>query len=896
METLFVIDASSFLYSSYFAIKNMTNDKGESTNALFGFIRSILKLRKDFNPTHLIAVFDGPQNAKTRIAIYPDYKAHRQSMPQDLRYQIDRAHTFCQLMGIPMISMPEVEADDVMGSIAIFAASKGVHTYLCSGDKDLCQLVNDNVSILITSKDNLMIGPSQVEQIHGIPPRLMVDYLAIVGDTSDNVPGLPSFGPKTAAKLLQQFGSLEALLDNPSLITEPKKREIIEQKGDLARLSQKLVTLDTSLDIPKDINFYAIKKPLYMELRQFYLEMNFKTLLRDLEQPEEEQPPKEIVSIETEYTLVDDEDSFSNLMVELSKEKLVCLHTEITNINPLKDELVGIGFGLEPGKAWYIPVNGCLGLQKVLNGIKPLLENPEIGFFGHNMKFHLQALANYDIEIAKISFDTLLASYLLHSHSRQHSLDSLTVEHFGKVKSELSSLVGKGKKCLSLLDIEYDKVCNYCCESVDYALRLKLLLEKQIEERNIPKLYYELELPLVKVLAAMERYGLFLDTTTLKDLSHKISEQIAILRTDIFEMAGEEFNLNSPKQLIAICEKLNIKSPKKTPTGQMRMDSDVLETIKHKYPIAGKLLEYRALEKLRSTYAESLPLEINKETKRIHCTFNQTVTATGRLSCQDPNLQNIPVRSELGRQIREAFCPQQSGWSYLAADYSQIELRLLAHFSEDPILLQAFNNHEDIHIHTASIIFNVPLQSVTKEMRYQAKAVNFGIIYGQQAFGLSQELGIDVRVASEFIDMYFKRYTKVKDFIEACKEQARITGKAVTLTGRERSIPEILSKNSHLRAAAERLAVNTPLQGTAADLIKMAMLKFGDILPFPLTRLCPPTRGGMVLQIHDELIFELPDRDIPRMESIVRDIMEGVVQLKVPLVVDIMVGKNWKEC
>jgi DNA polymerase I len=893
MDSLFVVDASSYLYSAYFAIRNMTNSKGESTNALYGFIRSLLKLRKDFNPTHLIAVFDGLNNAKKRVEIYPEYKAHRQSTPQDLRYQIDRAQTFCKLMGIPFLSLPEVEADDVMGSIAHFAEASTKHIYLCSGDKDLCQLVNDQISLLNTYKDNLVIGPQQVEEIHGVPPRLIIDYLAIVGDASDNVPGVPGFGPKTAAKLLQKFGSLDALLADPALISEPKKREVFLQNSALASLSRQLVTLDTSIHVPHEMQFYALAGPTYTELKEFYQSMNFMTLLKELEpqKPIAAKPPEK-----TTYLLVDDEASFAELLAELSKANSICFETEMTSPSPLKTELVGIGFGIEPTKAWFVPMKGALGHEKVLQGLKPLFENPHLSFYSHHVKLDLHALANEGIEVVTIGFDTLLASYLLNSHSRQHSLEALTLEHFERIKMDISTLLGKGKHSLTMGEIDSAKLCAYSCESVDYTIKMKLLLEKQIEERGLHELFYDLELPLLRVLTSMERYGLFLDVPFLSTLSEFINSQIGSLREDIFAMAGEEFNINSTKQLIPIFEKLNIKTFKKTPKGQLRLDSEVLESIKDKYPIAGKLLEYRGLEKLRSTYVETLPGEINPKTGRIHCTFNQSVAATGRLSCQDPNLQNIPVRSDLGRQIRQAFCPQKEGWSYLASDYSQIELRLLAHFSEDPNLLHAFTNNEDVHAHTASVIFNVPLNEVSKQLRYQAKAVNFGIIYGQQAFGLSQELNIDVKSAAEFIEMYFKRYTRVKDFIEACKEQTRQTGKAVTLTGRERLIPEILSKNGILRAAAERLAVNTPLQGTAADIIKMAMLKLAKLLPFPLQSLTPPQVPGMVLQIHDELIFELPDNHIEGVMEMVRRTMEDVVQLKVPLIVDIVVGKNWKEC
>lgn len=893
MDTLFVVDASSYLYSAYFAIRNMTNEKGESTNALFGFIRSLIKLRKDFNPTHLIAVFDGPNNGKKRKELYAEYKAHRLVTPPDLRYQIDRAQTFCNLMGVPMLSIPNVEADDTMGTIAVWASSQGAHVYLCSGDKDLGQLVNERVSMLNTYKDNFISGPAQIEESFGVPPSLMVDYLALVGDTSDNIPGLPGFGPKTAAKYLREFGSLDALLANASKVTEAKKREILMEKGDLALLSRQLVLLDLEVEIPRDSQFYTLQDPHSHDLKTFYQENNFRTLLKELESHPSQLTP----TIETvEYLLVDDASSFETLLKQLSEQQMICLSTESTDIHSLKAELVGIGFGVDPSKAWYVPTNGNLGLQRILQGLKPLLENSAIGFYGHNIKYDIQVMANYDIEVATVCFDTLLASYLLNSHSRQHSLDMLFVEHFGKTKIDIIDLLGKGKSSRMLKDVEIEKVAQYCCQEVDHIVRLKLLFEKQLKERHLTKLFYEIELPLIKVLASMERYGLYVNKSVLKDLSVKINAQIDVLRKEIYALAGEEFNLNSPKQLALIFEKLGIKTVKKTPTGNVRTDSEVLESIKEKYPIAGALLEYRGLEKLRSTYVESLPLAVNPKSDRIHCSFNQFIAATGRLSCQDPNLQNIPVRSELGREIRAAFCPQNEGWSYLAADYSQIELRLVAHFSEDPILLQAFLNGEDIHTHTASVIFGVPLNEVSKELRYHAKAVNFGILYGQQAFGLSQELGIDVKAAAEIIEMYFKRYTRVKEFIEACKEQARITGKAVTLTGRERLIPEILSKNMHLRSAAERLAINTPLQGTAADLIKMAMLKIAPHLPIPLRSVERPQNGAMVLQIHDELIFELPDNELEKMEKVVRSSMENVVELKVPLIVDVVVGKNWKEC
>lgn len=885
MKSLYILDASSFLYRNYFAIRHLTNDKGESTNALYGFIRSVLKLIKDFHPDHIVSVFDGPSGIEKRKSVYKEYKANRVAMPQDLRYQIEWAQRFCDLIGIPKLIIPKVEADDAMGSIAAWAGNGQTHVYLCTGDKDLCQLVNDNVFVLNTSKENQILGKLEVEQVYGVPPEKIVDFLAITGDSSDNVPGIPGFGEKTAIALLKEFDSLEAILAHPERIPGKRKQEILLSEGEKARLSRQLVTLDLQVDIPKEDTFYQLKEPLKKELREFYHYMNFSSLIKELEQNIQQQEEGR----STTYHLVDDEENFQKLLKTLNEQKEVCFDTEATHWKPLKAELVGIGFGISPSEAWYVPVNGKLGMQRVLEGIKPLFENPSIGFYGHNIKYDWHILTNHGINVKKISFDTILASYLLNSHSRQHSLDQLALQYFGKIKTPIANLIGKGKNEINISEVSLDKVCKYCCEDVDYTCRLKQVLEKELHARKLMELFTELELPLTIVLAHMERNGIFLDEPNLKSMAEVVNRTIKELESGVYELAGEVFNLNSPRQLgVILSQKLGLKLPK-TATG-LSTSADVLESLQEIHPIIKKILEYRTVEKLRSTYLETLPHEINSSTNRIHPTFNQSVAATGRLSCQDPNLQNIPVRSEIGSKIREAFRPQKSEWSYLAADYSQIELRLVAHFSEDPNLLNAFQNNEDIHAYTAATILNIPISEVTKEQRYHAKAVNFGIIYGQQAFGLSRELNIGLEEARFFIDKYFERYKKVKDFLELCKEQARRTGKAITLIGRERAIPEINSKNPHIRAAAERLAINTPLQGTAADLIKLAMLRIDKNLPKS------HSLGFMILQIHDELIFEIPDAEVTKFQPFVKKNMEEVFALKVPLVVNMTLGKNWKEC
>lgn len=886
MDKLYLLDASGYLYRSYHAIQGMTNARGESTNALFGFIRSVLKFAKDFSPTHLAAVFDGPKSTEKRVAMYAAYKAKRRAMPGDLRYQIEWAHTFCRLMGIPDLSEPGVEADDTMGSVAHWAEKHGCQVYLCTSDKDMAQLVNERVHILNTFKDNLIIGSKEVEEIYGVPPAQMVDWLTITGDVSDNVPGLPGFGPKTATALLKEFGSLDALLKHPEKL-KGKKRETVEQYGAQAPLSRQLVTIDTQVDFPKREDFFKWQKPDLEGLKAFYLDMNFNSLVRELAEP--------IATVEAEpetvqYHLVDDEESLQALVSHLKKHKEICLDTETTGIRPMLAELVGIGLGTQAKEAWYVPMNGKLGAEKVLGALKPLFENPHFSFYGHNIKYDAHILWNVGIHMANICFDSMLASYVLNSHQRRHSIDDLSLQYYGKKKTAIETLIGKGKNEISMRDVPIERVCAYCCEDVDYACRLKTSLSQALDERGLRPVLMNLELPLLPVLLRMERHGIYVDAELLRAMGKQITSQIAKIEEEVYALAGERFNLNSPRQLSDILFiKMGIRPPRKTATGHST-NADVLESLSENHPLAGKVLEYRSLEKLRSTYVESLPYEINSQTGRIHPNFNQSVAATGRLSCQDPNLQNIPVRTEAGRRIRTAFMPQHRGWSFLSADYSQVELRLLAHLSEDPTLLHAFHHKEDIHAHTAAIIFGVPIQEVTPSQRHQAKAVNFGVIYGQQAFGLGRELGIDFKSASTFIDLYFKRYPKVKGFVEGVIAQARKSGRAVTMTGRERLIPEILSQNGALRTAAERLAINTPLQGSAADLIKLAMIKLDQ----ELRRL--GKRSFLVLQIHDELLLEVPDEEIEEVMPLVRDVMQGAMTLKVPLTVDVKVGKNWAEC
>lgn len=885
LAKLFVLDVSGFIFRAYFALPPMTNAKGESTNALFGFIRSVFKLFKDFSATHVVAVFDGPDNKKQRRALYEGYKANRTREVEDLPQQIERAKLFCNLMGIPQVEIEGVEADDAMGSVALWAKDLGIEVYLCTSDKDLCQLVGPGIFVLNPWKENLIMDASKVEEAFGVFPEQIIDYLAIVGDASDNIPGLPGFGPKTAVQLLKQFGTLDEILARYDQVPGKKKQETLQQEADIARLSKQLATIQTSIDFPKDDTFFALGKPSITKLKEFYHEMGFHSLLKELEAIQETIPEEK-----TSYYLVDDETTLKQLIETLSKHEEIAFDIAGSHIRPMLAMPVGFGFSIQSGTAYYVPANGSLGAEIVLKNLKPFFENPKISFYGHNVKYDLHVLANVGIHIANLSFDTILASYLLNSGSRRHSLDQLALHYFGKVKTSIKALIGTGKKEITLDQAPIEKVSDFCCEDVDYTLRIKKILAEELRNRDLDKLLFEIELPLTRDLYKMERAGMALDLDTLAAFSKENKLELLAREEEVFALAGVKFNLNSPKQLSEVLfKKLGIQPLKKTATG-LSTNADVLEMLAKEYPIAEKILAYRTLEKLRSTYIETLPEEVNPLTGRIHPTFSQVIAATGRLACQDPNLQNIPVRTPQGRRIREAFRPQKKGWSYLAADYSQIELRLLAHLSEDPNLLKAFREGEDIHASTASLVFGVPLERVSSLQRHQAKAINFGILYGQQAYGLSQELGIDIRVAADFIQAYFARYPSVQAFIEGCIEMARKTGKSVTMIGREREIPEIFSTNAIIRSAGERLAVNTPLQGSAADLIKLAMLEMNAALAQK------NLQSFMVLQVHDELIFEAPDSELEELAPLVKTIMEGVFHLKVPLQVDIMIGKNWAEC
>lgn len=882
MNKLYIIDAINYLFRSYYAIGPMTNPSGLATGALYGFIRSIQKLIKTLETEHIVCVFDGPNNKKSRQKIYPAYKGHRKAAPEDLIPQFELAYKYCALAGIPTLSVEGVEADDVMGTIALWSEKNGAKTYLCTSDKDMAQLVNKDIFLLYPHKDNLLVDEEKVEALFGVKPNQILDYLAIMGDASDNIPGIPGFGPKTAASLLQEFGSLENIFANIDKIPGAKKQQTFRESQALARISQQLATLDTTIKIPHEVSFYLKKEPQISGLAKFYHEMKFNSLLKEIspEEPKNETPLK--------YHLVETLEDLDILLKKLSGHHEVCLDTETTGLNPMTADLVGIGFGVTPAEAWYVPLNGKMKKEDVVQSLQRFFNATRCGFFGHNIKYDLHILENLGIAIQNVCFDTLLASYVLEPQLRRHGLDDLCLEKLKLSKIPLESLIGKGKSQKSMRDVPLVQVGEYCCEDIDCTIRLKHLFEKELKEKKLSNVFFDIELPLLPILEKMERHGIFLDLDRLKEIGKTLTQELETIKKKIFEESGKEFNLNSPKQLSQVLfEDLALQKPAKSKTA-FATGADVLEELAAVNEVASHILTYRGLEKLRSTYVEALPSSVNAKTGKIHCSFNQSVAATGRLSSQNPNLQNIPTRTKQGKSIRSCFKPAKKGWSFVGGDYSQIELRLLAHLSEDKELIGAFLAKEDIHAHTASLIFNLPITMITPEMRHAAKTVNFGIIYGQGPYGLSKLLHISMKEASEFIKTYFERYPSIQKYLEDCRQSAREKGFSTTLMGRKRPIPEINNKNPAVRSAAERLAINTPLQGTAADLIKLAMIEIDTEVQ--------QQEGSMILQIHDELIFEVPDTEVPTFKKLIKNKMEHVFKLKVPIVVDIAVGKNWAEC
>lgn len=902
-RTLYLVDGSAIFYRAYFAfLRNpLINSRGEDTSATFGFINSLLKVIKEENPDYMAVVFD--TKAPTfRHQMYGEYKSTRAKMPDELVEQLPRIREAVEALNLPALEMEGYEADDIIGTLAKEAESAGMNVWIVSGDKDLFQLVSDRVKIYNPQKGALPPEKLDREGViakFGVPPDKVIDTLALMGDSSDNVPGVPGIGPKTAIALIEEFGSLEAVLNNRAQIKAKGVRTKIEENVDKALLSKTLVTLNTSVPINFSLENLKRGEINFEKAKRLFLEMEFGSLLNLLAKEKggdlfshgaEITPPESRKSVN--YLTVNTIEELGKVLEELSEKKEVAIDTETTSLDPLSAELVGVSLCGEAGKAYYVPLGHSQKERNIpLDKCRPLLEtfltDKRVQKFGQNIKYDLEVLHRSGFEIEPIGFDTMLASYVINPSGRQHNLNHLAFEYFNYRMQPISDLIGSGKKQLSFAEIDVDKATFYSAEDADYTFRLRGVLAPKIEELRLQNLYYNVELPLVRVLAAMEETGVRVDADYLAAMSKEIDAQLEKLTADIYVEAGHEFNINSTQQLSKILfEELRLPSKGRTAKKtNLSTDVRVLEELATVHDLPRLILDYRQLTKLKSTYIDAIPKLINPRTGRVHTSFNQTIAATGRLSSTDPNLQNIPIRTEIGRKIRRAFIPGDHDCVILSADYSQIELRILAHYSEDPKLVEAFKNNEDIHARTAAEVYGVPIDKVTPEMRRQAKTANFAVIYGVTAYGLSQQTELDVTQSKDFIDTYFSRYPGIKKYMDSTIEIARKQGYVTTLLNRIRYLPEINAKNFQVRQFAERTAINTPIQGTAADMIKIAMIRIYDRIRNWGSRL--------ILQVHDELVFDAREEEILPLKEVVKSEMEGALKLRVPVVVDIGIGKNW---
>ncbi len=882
--SLYIIDGNSYIYRAYYAIKNLSTSTGLPTNAVFGFANMLLKVIKEKSPDMVAIAFD-PKGPTRRHTEFKDYKAHRPPMPRDLVPQIPYIHKLVGAFRIPAFVLEGQEADDVIATITHKAASAGITVTVVTGDKDILQLVGPDITVYDTLKDKLY-GPGEVEERFGVPPERVIEIMGLMGDASDNIPGVPGIGEKTARTLISEYGTIENLLTHAENITRPKLRQSLMEHAHLARMSRELARLHDDVPIMIDYDDLKVKEPDNPALLALLRELEFPSLLKYVAlEPEQEKTYRSVLG----------EAELQSLTAALSQADEFSFDTETTALDPLQANLVGISFSIKPHKAWYLPIGHVypdaprqIGLERALTALKPVFANPAVKKIGQNMKYDLLVLGNYGIAVKGLSFDTMIASYLLNPGRPSHGLDALALEFLNYKTTTYADLTGSGKKQIGFHEVDIKRAADYSGEDADITLRLKAILAPRLKDQNLENLFRDIEMPLMEVLVAMERAGVKVDAGFLEKMSKQLERDTAGIVGTIYELAGAEFNINSPKQLADILfGKLQLTPTKRTKTG-FSTNVDVLEDLAHLHPLPAEILKYRSLSKLKSTYVDALPAMINPKTGRLHTSFNQTVTATGRLSSSDPNLQNIPVRTDVGRKIRQAFIAEKSA-SLISADYSQIELRVLAHMSADPGLIQTFLEDRDVHTATASEIFGLPPDEITPEMRRKAKAVNFGIIYGISAFGLAQDIGVSNVEAKRYITSYFDRYPVVRQFLDQTIEDAKTKGYVTTLFGRRRFIPEITSSTVAVRNFGERTAVNTPIQGTAADLIKLAMIHIHQRLSRE------KLRSMMILQVHDELVFEVPDEEIEIMRRLIKEEMEGVVQLAVPIRVDLGIGKNWDE-
>jgi len=886
-KTIYLIDGSSYIYRAYHAVRHLSTTQGLPTNATFGFTNMLLKLLSDRKPERMAMAFDA-KGPTFRHKIYEAYKANRPPMPEDLAVQIPYIKHVVEGMNIPSLELSGYEADDIIGTLARAAQEKGYHVVMVTGDKDFKQLVSPGISIWDPMKDRT-IDYGGLKKDFGLEPSQWVDVMGLSGDTSDNIPGVPGIGEKTAIELVKTFGSVEGIFKNLDKVTRKKLRENLTNFREQAMLSRRLVTINTEVPLSVEIASLRVSGPDAERLARLFKDLEFQRLQKQF-------PIKTDLSHKNYRVILDDE-ALKALIDQLKRTGMFALDIETTAKDPMQAEVVGLSFACRPNEAAYIPLRhhysgapGQLDPDRTLASLKPLLEDPKLAKVGQNIKYDWIVLKRSGIDLQGVVFDTMVASYLLNPTRRAHNLEMIAAEYLDHKMISYKEVAGGKKGDKGFDEVPVKNAVPYACEDADITLMAHEVLKPKLQEGGFDSLFKELEMPLIPVLAGMEMSGICVDGGRLEGVSKEFERQLHETEDRIYAIAGERFNIQSHQQLGRILfENLKLPIQKKTKkkTGYST-DVQVLTTLSLEHELPALVLQYRSLAKLKSTYADALVDLIHPETHRIHTSYNQTVTATGRLSSSDPNLQNIPVRTEEGRKIRAAFVPQK-GQTMLSADYSQIELRLLAHYSEDPTLVEAFEQDQDIHARTAAEVFQLLPGMITPEMRRQAKVINFGIIYGMSPFRLSKELGISQKMAKIYIENYFRRYKGVKRFIEETIEEARKAGKVTTLLGRHRQLPDILSKNRTAREFAERTAVNTPLQGTAADLIKLAMIR----IHHAFTEMHLQTK--MLLQVHDELLFEVPPQELTIVKRDVAEIMEGVYRLRVPLKVDMKTGQNWAE-
>lgn len=888
-----LIDGNSLAYRAFYALPDtMKNSEGIITNAIYGFASMILKL-VDEKPDYIAVAFDRKEPT-FRHKEYKEYKATRDKAPPSLHPQFPYIKEFVEDLNIPVFEMAGFEADDIIGTLAKKAEHEGLSVEIVSGDTDAFQLISDKIKVLTTRKgisDTVLYDEKAVEERYGLKPSQLIDFKALKGDSSDNVPGMPGIGEKTAAELLKKYKTLDNLLEHAKEIEKPKLRETLLNKQEIANLSKRLVTIVT--DVPIESDFLKPQNPDWAKVLAFFERMEFKTLINKYKEhgsatlfDKVEAKRQEISKFD--FKLISSKKELEDLCKRLKACDSFAFDTETDSLNTFSANLIGISFSMEQGEAFYLPFGHKdqknLDIKETVSDLKEIFEDKTKLKIGHNLKYDIEVLKKYDIEAAPPYFDTMVAAYVIDPTAGRYNLKKIGAQYLGRHEMIKFDEIAEDKD-FSSVPIETAK--DYACSDANVTYELKSVLEDLLRKEKMFDLFKDIEMPLLEVLINMEENGVFVDAGYLKELSQGIDIQMKDLERNIFAISGETFNLNSPKQLAHILfEKLSLPIIKKTKTGAST-DAGVLEELSGKFEIAEKLLEYRSLTKLKSTYVDTLPELIDKKTGRIHTSFNQTITATGRLSSSNPNMQNIPVKSELGKKIRESFVPQNKGHQILAADYSQIELRILAHLSQDKRLVDAFKLDEDIHAATAADIFDVPLDKVTREMRSSAKTVNFGIIYGISDFGLAKSLKIKKAEAALFIERYFKRYPGVKEFIDKTIKDAKEKGFSETMMGRKRPLPDINSPNQGLRSFAERTAINTPVQGSAADMIKIAMIKIYSKLKLQTSK-CQ-----MILQVHDELVFEVPETEVEVTKKIIEEEMRTALNLSVPIKIDIGVGSSW---